>query len=398
MRITNPNKKPLLLHIVPTAKTLLAFFAGQIEYMKKNGFEVAATSSPRPKIELVEQRDHIKVYQIPMSRGFSPLTDIITLLALFKTMKRLHPTIVHGHTAKGELFGMIAAYLARVPVRVISLHGPGGYSGKNWIKKKIVQGCVRLSCRLAQRIFSVSESVYQKALNLRYCGEDKIKVLANGSYNGIDAKSRFNPEKYPKETKLQIRQRYGIPHDALVLGYAGRIVPDKGITELVEAWQKLRVEFENLYLLLVGELESEYPMRQQAIQILNEDPRITITGFVDNMPEHYLAMDLLTLPTYREGFPYSILEAAAMGLSVVATNVVGCVDAVEDNRTGILVPAKDPGALYETIKKLLLDRSLRTKLGQAGRQRVLERFAPEPIWKALHLEYTALMKKYGVRY
>lgn len=395
MSSTNTRKKPLLLHVVPVPLTLSAFFAGQIEYMKKKGFEVAAISSPGPQTKLVERRDNINIYQVPMLRRISPLADIIALFKLFKIMRKLQPTIVHSHITKAGLLGMIAAYLARVPVRIFTLHGIRS-EGLEGVKKKILDVSEKLTCRLAQRIFSVSDSTRQEALNLGYCGEDKIKVLANGTYNGVDAKGRFNPEKYPKETGTQIRRKYGIPEKALVLGCVSRIVRDKGIAELVEAWQKLRVEFENLYLLMVSVFESGDPVSPEVAQILNNDDRIVITGYVYDMPEHYLAADLLTLPTHREGFGYAIIEGAAMGLPAVATRVTGCVDALEDGRTGILVPAKDAGALYEAIKRLLLDKPLREELGRAGRQRVLKCFVPETIWAGLHNEYVDLMRKHTV--
>lgn len=396
MGSTNTRKKPLLLHVVPVPLTLAAFFAGQIEYMKKKGFEVAVISSPGPQLDFVERRDNINIYQVPMLRRISPLADIIALFRIFKIMRKLQPTIVHAHITKAGLLGMIAAYLARVPVRIFTLHGIRS-EGLEGVKKMIVDINVKLTCRLAQRVFAVSNSTCQEALNLGYCSKDKIKVLANGSYNGVDARSRFNPERYAKEVRRQIRRKYGIPQNALVLGCVSRIVRDKGIVELVQAWQKLRVEFENLYLLLMVSLfESENPVNPEVVQILNNDDRIVITGYVYDMPEHYLAADLVPLPTYREGFPYSLLEGAAMELPVVATRVTGCVDAVEDGRTGILVPAKDADALYEAIRKLLLDKSLREKLGRAGRQHALKHFAPEIVWAALHSEYVGLMQEHNV--
>jgi len=382
----------LLLHVVTVPQTLLAFFAGQLEYMKKNGFEVTAISSPGPQIELVERRDNIKIWQVPMLRRISPLADIVAFFRLFKTIRALRPTIVHAHTPKAGFLGMITAYLAGVKIRIFTLHGVRS-AGIVGIKKKIIEGIERLTCRLAQKVFAVSNSVYQEALDLDYCRKDKMKVLANGTCNGVDARGRFNPEKCPKELGVRIRQKYEIPEDALVLCYVGRIVRDKGITELMQAWRKLRAEFDNLYLLMVGECESEDAVDQEVKQILHNDNRIVVTGFVDDMPEHYAAVDLVTLPTYREGFPYVPLESAAMGLAIVATGVSGCVDAVENGRTGILVPAKNADALYRAIKRLLTDKSLREKLGCAARQRVLEYFPPEAIWSALHSEYVGLMRK-----
>ena len=390
------STKPLLLHIVTVPQTLSSFFAGQIEYMKSKGFAVAAISSPGEQIEFVERRDNIRVYQISMLRRISPLADIVAVFRLLRIIKRLRPTIVHCHTPKAVFLGILTAYFARVPVRVFTLHGLRGW-GVAGVKKWILDTTEKLSCRLAQKVFAVSHSVCQEVLKRGYCDEGKIQVLANGTCNGVDAKNRFNPGRYGAEVRSEMRRKYGIPDDAMVLCYVGRIVRDKGMSELIAAWQKLRGEFDNLYLLMVGEYESQDAVGSLEAQILSNDDRIVITGFVQEMPEHYLAADRVTLPTYREGFPYAPLESAAMELAIVATRVCGCVDAIEDGRTGVLVPAKDAEALYSAIKELLSNKPLREKMGWAARKRVLERFAPEMVWEALYSQYIELMCKHEVQ-
>jgi len=391
----NERQKPLLLHILPLPSTLLAFFEGQVDYMQKNGFRVAAVTSDGPYKNVVEQRDKIKIYTVPMQRRISTFADIAAVWRLYRTIRRLRPTIVHSHMTKAGFLGMVAAYLAGVPVRIFTLHGLRSSEVKG-VKKRILNECGKLTCRLAHRVFAVSDSLLKEMLRLGYCDRDKIKVLGNGTYNGVDADRRFNPEKYSKRIRSQIRQKYGIPKDALVLCYVGRIVKDKGVWELARAWQKLRGEFGNLYLLMVGEFEADDAVDAEIVELLHADERIVLTGFVQEMPEYYCAVDVIVLPTYREGFPYVPLESAAMGLPVVATKVTGCTDAVENGKTGILVPAKDVEALHEAIRKLLSDESLRKELGKAARQRVLRYFRRETLWQALHSQYKQLMKENNV--
>jgi glycosyltransferase involved in cell wall biosynthesis len=267
------------------------------------------------------------------------------------------------------------------------------------IKKLLCSSGDKISCWLAHRIFAVSNSLCREVLKRGYCNEEKIKVLANGSFNGLDAKMRFNPEEYPRETRALLRRKYGIPEDAIVLGYIGRIVRDKGIIELTQAWTRLRAEFKNLYLLMVGDFEAGDSVGREVYEALKNDDRVFITGFIyNNIPEHYIAMDIVVLPTYREGLGYTILEGSAMRLPVVATKVCGCVDVVEDGKTGLLVPPKNEKALYEAIKKMSLDESLRDRLGRAGRQRVLECFTQELIWETLFKEYLSLMKKRNLQF
>lgn len=384
-----------MLQITTKPTFLLSFFQGQFEYMKRNGFEVAAISSGGEQAALVEQKYGIKVYPVSMQRKVSIFNDIVSLFNLFRTIKALRPTIVHVHTAKASFLGLIAAYCAGVPVRIVTLHGLRS-TASTGIKKRAIEFMEITLCVLAHKIFLVSESSYNEIRSKNYPHQDRMTLPANGSCNGIDARETFNPEKYPGMVRTQMRLKYGIPEDAIVLCYVGRIVRDKGIIELTQAWNKLRTEFKNLYLLIVGEYEKEYAVGQEVEKTLNNDNRVIITGFVQNMPEHYLMADIVTLPTYREGFPYSPLEGAAMGLPVVATRVVGCVDVVEDNHTGILVSAKDSEALYEAIKKLLTNKGLREEFGKNARQRVLDKFAPEQIWKALFDEYIDIMRKRSV--
>ena len=175
------------------------------------------------------------------------------------------------------------------------------------------------------------------------------------------------------------------------MGYVGRIVRDKGIAELESAWQLLKERFPNLFLLLVGPVEGHDPVPPQVLDSLRKDPRVRLVGSVKETPLFYAAMDLLVLPSHREGFPNTPLEAAAMELPVVATRVDGCVDAVVDGVTGLLVPPRDPQALGAAIERLILDPELRQQMGQAGRQRVLRDFRPEALWQAQYQQYRELL-------
>lgn len=389
------DKKPLLVHVVAVPSTLRVFLGGQIQFMQAKGFEVAAISSDGPDADFVEQRDKIKVYRIPIRREISPLSDIVTLWRLRRQLRKLRPAIVHSQITKGGMLGMVAAKLAGVPVRIFKIQGIKAEGETGW-RKWVVDKCDTLACACADRIFSVSKSAMEAAIARGYTRPDKITVLGAGSCNGVDALGRFNPEKYPKTVRTQLRQRYGIEEDALVLCFVGRIVRDKGVGELVTAWQKLKADFPNLYLLMVGDYEDEHVLSETAKEALVTDKRIKITGFVRDTPEHYLAADMVVLPSYREGFPYAPLEAAAMSLATVATRVTGCVDAVVDGQTGVLVPTKDPDALYQAVRKLLLNEELRNELGQAARKRVLEKFLPEPMWEELYQEYSRFLNKRGI--
>jgi glycosyltransferase involved in cell wall biosynthesis len=221
-------------------------------------------------------------------------------------------------------------------------------------------------------------------------------VPGNGSSNGVDALERFNPEKLPSETRFGFRERYQIPPEALVLGFVGRVVRDKGIIELAEAWKILRDSFPNLYLLLIGPIEPQDPIPEDILKTLEKDSRVKFTGEVDDVVPFYAAMDILTLPTYREGFPNAPLEAAAMKLPVVIADVDGCPEAVEHGVTGIVVPPQDSKSLSEALDQLIRNPEKRKIIGQAGRERVLEKFKPEIIWQSLYKLYLELLQNKNI--
>lgn len=397
MNPTSNKTKPLLLHITTIPQTLLAFFDGQIHYMKSKGFEVAALSSPGKHFDLVKKRDGIEIHEIAMQRNPSPFADLVSLFRTYRLLRKLRPAIIHTHTPKAGLIGIVAAWLARVPVRIHTLHGIRSIEVVG-LREKIVDACEKITCKLSHKIFAVSKSVRNVALEQGFGDSNKIELIGEGTCNGIEARNRLNPDNYPVNTRSVIRSKYGIPKDAKVLCFVGRIVRDKGVVELVEAWQKLQKEFADIYLLIIGEHESDDAVGPEITAIIDEDERIIVTGFVHDMPEHYCAVDLVTLPTYREGFPYVPMESGAMELAVVGTEVRGCVDAIVDGLTGVLVPPRDSERLYEAIKELLLNEDLCKKMGQAARQRILSNFKPEMIWSELYCHYVSMMQKRNLNY
>jgi glycosyltransferase involved in cell wall biosynthesis len=234
----------------------------------------------------------------------------------------------------------------------------------------------------------VREVVIEEGL----CKAEKVKVLLRGSINGVDAAS-FSPERFGNKDRSRLRERYGIPADALVLGFVGRVVRDKGIAELAEAWKRLSEAFPSLHLLIVGTFETQDPLPADVEQVLRSDPKVHLAGHVDDPSSFFAAMDVVVLPTYREGLPVVPLEAAAMELPVVATMIPGCIDAVADGVTGALVPVRDAGALMEAIRKYLECPELRTRHGRAGRERVLRDFRPEDMWREIFSEYVELLRE-----
>jgi glycosyltransferase involved in cell wall biosynthesis len=386
---------PLILFQITTVPETFTFFRGQITFMKEKGFEVHAISSPGRSLHETAKRENIPVHAVDMPRKITPATDLVSLFRLYRLFRKLKPTIVHANTPKGGLLGVLAARLARVPVVIYGMRGLPFVTQYGW-KRKILVLTEILACRAADKVITVSQATRKTAVAEGFCSLEKIVVPGNGSSNGVDAIGRFNPQNVSPTARADIRQHYQIPLEATILGFVGRLVRDKGIVELVEAWQVLREYYPDLYLFLVGPVEPQDPIPIDTMAKLKNDPRIKVVGAVKDISPFYAAMDILVLPTYREGFPNTLLEAAAMELPVVATAVDGCVEALADNDTGFLVPPKDSRALSEAIQKLLLNPAMRKSMGQAGRQRVLDKFRPEITWQGLYEIYSELLDRKGI--
>ncbi len=384
---------PRLLHVTTVPMTL-HFVAGHVVEARSRGFEVHVLSSPGEALDGFARDLLVQAHAVPMARRIAPLADLAALARMIGVMRRVRPTIVDAHTPKGGLLAMVAAALCRVPVRVYHQHGLPLMTATG-LKRRLLGATERLACRLAHQVFCVSGSLRDVLVSEGLCPPGRIEVLEHGSIDGVEAERTFNPAAVSAETTARARARYQIPPDAPVIGFVGRVVRDKGVVELAGAWRLLREEYPSLHLLMAGPLEREDPIPAEVERALREDPRVHLAGMVHDMPAVYRAIDLLVLPTYREGFPTAPLEAAAMGLPVVATRIPGCVDAVREGETGLLVPARDATALTAAIRRYLDDADLRRQHGESGRRRVRRDFDPARVRGALFQAYLRLLGRRG---
>ena len=383
-----------LVHIT-TVPITLRFLRGQAGYMRQRGLYVHVISSPGEELNSFGREERVPTRAVGMARRIAPLHDVGSLIRLSRELYRIRPTIVHAHTPKGGMLGMLAAWLTRVPLRIYHLHGLRYMTARGW-RRRLLMATERLSCSLATRVLCVSDSIRDVAIADTLCEPGKIVVLAGGTINGVDADGAFNPDRFDPGTRPTVRHKLGIPDDALVIGFVGRIVRDKGIHELAEAWGRLRHDCPDAHLVLAGPIEPQDPIDPIVLRSLGDDSRVHLTGMMADTASLYVAFDLVALPTYREGFPNVPLEAAAMRLPVVATHIPGCVDAVDDGVTGTLVPARDAEALREAIASYLADETRRTAHGVAGRERVLRAFRQEDIWDAVYQEYARVARTRGI--
>ncbi len=379
-----------IVHVTTVPETLWAFFGGLIGSLLARGYEVHAVSSPGPALDAFGDRESIPVHPLPMERGIHPARDLVTLARLVRLFRRLRPRIVHVHTPKAGLLGIVAARIAGVPIRLYHLHGLRLETCRGW-RRRTLRLCERVACRSATRVLAVGSSVRERAVAEGLAPGSRIAVPGTGSFGGVDARGRFDPASFSAESRTRLRVRLGLPPDAVVLGFVGRLARDKGLGELAAAWRAVRQDDDRLRLLIVGPDDPSDPPAGEVLVDLAADPRVILAGEQRDLPPLYATMDIVLLPTFREGFPLVPLEAAAMGLPVIGTTATGCRDAVVDGTTGLLVPPGDDAGLARAIRIYLGDPVRRTHDGLAGRDWVLDRFRPELSWDALHAEYARLV-------
>lgn len=380
---------------VTTAPQTLGFFAEHIDYLKERAFEIHLVSAPGEKALKLAGSKGIPFHPVPMTRSITPGADIGALIALCGIFKRIRPDLVHSHTPKAGFLGTLAARTVGVPAVFLSLFGLPQMTLRGG-RRVLLDMLTRTACHLAHRVWVDSPSMREYVIERVLCSPAKAVTIGNGSVNGVDAVGTFSPEKRGRLDREKIRNALGIPINALVLGYVGRIVRDKGMHELALAWKALKAARRDLRLLIIGDLEENDPILPEDRALFQSDPSILMPGFSSDIPGYMAAMDVFVMPSYREGFGVTNIEAAAMGLPVVSTSIPGCIDSVRDGITGTLVCPRDATGLIKAVGKYLDDPKLRVAHGAAGRERVLREFQPETIWNGLYEEYRHLLEEKGV--
>ncbi|MBN1123646.1 MAG: glycosyltransferase family 4 protein [Sedimentisphaerales bacterium] len=349
------------------------FYRDLLRHFIDKGHDVHALSSNLPELYQIQELG-CKVFPVEISRKISPWTDLMAVLRLIGYFRRYKPHVVHAHTPKGGLIGMVASFLASVPHRIYTIHGCPLETAKG-LKRKLLWFSDWLACRLATHVLVVSDSLRQLFLTLRVCPAEKMQILGNGTACGIDVE-RFCPTRQVTEQSRDFRQQWRIPADGVVFGYIGRLAPDKGIETLITSFTSLYEQQDNIRLLIVGTLDlSRERLSPTLLRQIENHPGIICTGYVTNTVPYYEAIDIVILASRREGFGLVLLEAAAMKKPSIATRVTGCIDAVVEGETGLLIDIDDTEQLLYAMKVLLEDPALRERMGIAGRKRVCELFS-----------------------
>ncbi len=386
--MTNPSSTNNRLLIAVTSPLACTFYKGVIGHLQRAGFEPTMMSGPGEGLTTLAADERVPCVAIPMEREIAPFADAISLVRIYRAIRNIHPYLVDASTPKAGLLVSVAAWAARVPCRVYTLRGLR-LETTTGIKRSVLWAAEWISCACSHKVICVSPSLRARAIELGFVSPRKATAPGKGS--GIVDPRRFFPRDRHSAATTELRQSLGIPDTAPVVGFVGRFVRDKGIGELVEAFRNLRSTYPDLHLLLVGDFEDGDPVNPAVRRYIESEPAIIRPGFVLDSSPYYGLMDVLALPTYREGFPGVPLEAQASGVPVVTTSATGAIDSVVDPVTGLIVPAGDANALTNAIGKLLADPEMRSRMGEAGRLRVEREFLPQVIWDAKVALYRDLM-------
>jgi len=330
--------------------------------------------------------DRARVCHVPFRRTISPGHDLFALLKLVMVLHRERPLIVQSMSPKAGLLCAIAGWLLQVPIRV------HWFTGQVWVTKqgfmrKLLKTLDTLIAKLTTNLLADSPSQMDFLIQQGVVQMGKIEVLGNGSVCGVNV-DRFQPNPKYRST---VRQKYGIPDNAVLGLFVGRVTADKGVLELAQAIRILKQHGVSLYVAFVGPDEGNM---SAAITLASggDSQRIIMTGF-SATPESFMsAADFLVLPSYREGFGSTIIEAAACGIPAIGSRIYGIIDAIEEDKTGLLVEPRNPEQLAEAMRKLVIDRQYGSKLGSAARMRVLANFRSEHLTEALINYYYRLLR------
>lgn len=357
-----------------------AFFDGQYKYLSDNGFDIYLMAQENVNPERFIKRNNVSFRSINIPRSISVAKDICSLRVIINAIREINPEIVVGHSPKGALLAMLAARVTNVRIRVYYRHGYI-YTTMKGLKRSLFKLVEKIVSSLATDIVNVSPSIGKLAVEERINSDSKQRCLGAGTCGGIDAMTRFNPELIDFEIKKCVSRRLKISKEDFVIGYCGRICKEKGIEELVGGFEMLKKRRKGrlLKLLLVGPYDDRDIISEQTRKRIESDHSIILTGYIkDDLQYYYSLIDVFVLPSYREGFGMSVIEASAMELPVLVSKVHGCVDSIIEGITGEYVGIS-PEAICDKLDSFISCPDI-VKYGKAGRQYVLHRYDYHVIW------------------
>ncbi len=375
--------KTKIIRTSTVAMSLNLLLKGQLKFLSKH-YDVVAVSGYDNDLEEVKSREEVTIKDIKMERAISPFKDLISLYKLYRYFKKEKPTIVHSITPKAGLLSMMAAKYARVPIRIHTFTGLI-FPSKSGLFQKLLIVMDKVLCWHATHIFPEGNGVKQD-LERYQITTKPLKILANGNVNGIDIEY-FNPENVNLEEKQNLKNVLNLSEKDFVFIYVGRLVKDKGLNELVQAFSKIKDE--NVKLLLVGPFENELdPLKPETISEIKDNPNIVSVGYQKDVRKYYAISNVLVFPSYREGFPNVVLQAGAMQLPSIVSNINGSNEIITHNKNGLIIPVQNSDAIFAAMLFMMNENI--EEMSKHARIMIENRYKQQLVWESLLKEYKEL--------
>ena len=389
-----------LIRITTVPLSLDKLLGKQLSFVSQY-YQLTAVSADGPELKRIAEKYGVDYCHVEMTRAITPFKDLAAVWKLYRFLKKEEPELVHSHTPKAGLVGMMAAWFAGVPVRMHTVAGLPLLEATG-AKRTILNMVEKITYAFATKVYPNSFAMRDLIIREGFCASGKLKVLANGSSNGIDTEY-FSPSAVTESMKTAVRADLGILEDDFVFIFVGRLVGDKGINELVEAFGKVKAEGKvedeggienlshrrrNVKLLLVGPLEEELDaLLPQTLEAIETHPDIISVGYQDDVRPYFAVADALAFPSYREGFPNVVLQAGAMELPSIVTDINGCNEIIEEGKNGMIIPVKNSAALGQAMERMLGNPDEYRFMKGNARPLIESRYRQEVVWEALLEEY-----------
>lgn len=368
--------KRKIVRITTVPVSLSVLLKGQLKYIGQY-YDVIAISSSGRELKDVEEREGVRTYSVEMSRSITPLKDLYNIFKLVGFFKKEKPYIVHSHTPKAGLVAMTAAFLTRVPNRIHTVAGLPLMEARG-IKRLILLVVERFIYRFSTLVLPNSFGIRNYILEHKLAPESKLRVLGNGSSNGIDL-NYFQPLDLVKEQAFQFKRIFNITSKFLFL-FIGRLVSHKGVNELVSAFMTINAKFPDTMLVLVGKFEDDLDPVSELTQKRLLNNSIKQVGYQSDVRPFLAIADVFVFPSYREGFPNAVLQACAFNLPCIVSDICGCNEIIKNHENGIIVPPKNEEDLVQAMELLYVDKTLKNDLGARNRIRIKNEFEQGYVW------------------
>lgn len=385
----------ILLRITTVPISLDKLLGEQLRFMN-NHFKVTAISADEQQLQKVAEKYGVHYFHVELTRAITPIQDLKALWKLYCFIKKNKPEIVHTHTPKAGLIGMMAAKLARVPVRMHTVAGLPLMESIGF-KRVVLNFVEKLTYYCAKNVYPNSVGLQEFIIQEKFCNPSKLKIIGNGSSNGIDTQF-FNSIHFEEEKLEELKLELGITEEDFVFIFVGRLVKDKGINELLAAFKEIqnsKLKTKDSKLLLVGFFEQDLdPLLPETLQEIEQTPNIITTGFQQDVRPYFAISNALVFPSYREGFPNVVMQAGAMGLPSIVTDINGCNEIIVEGENGVIIPPKNSKALSDAMLEMMNNQDFYSKLKSNSRPMIESRYEQSLVWNELLKEYNRLIEKH----